>query len=190
LFDELNKTLSELLRRKLPAELVEQVSISFATPGADFPPTWVTLPAINLFLYEVQENRELRTTEPRLERQADGTVMRTPPPLRADCHYLITAWAKSGIQYPEQDEHRMLGEVLRVLHRYREIPPEALQGSLKNQSFPVRAAVLQPAQQQPRGDFWQALGGKPRAAFHYTVTIGIDTREPENVGHVVQVARS
>jgi hypothetical protein len=189
MFDDLDSTLAALLRRELPSTLVEQVSISFVTPDGDFPPLGVTLPNINLFLYSIQENRELRSTEPLLERQADGTVIRTMPPLRADCHYLVTAWAKKGGQNPEQDEHRLLGETLRVLHRHRELPAAALQGSLKSQTQPVRAVVLQPMQQQTTGDFWQALGGRPRAAFSYTVTIGIDTHRPEEQGHAVLTAK-
>ncbi len=186
MFDDLDRTVAELLRRELAPEITAQVSISFATPDSQFPPTWVTLPTINLFLYEIQENLELRSAEPMLERQTDGTVSRISPPLRADCHYLVTAWAKAGAQFPEQDEHRLLGEALRVLHRHRELPAEALQGGLKAQPFPLRAAVLQAGPAQARVDFWQALGGRPRAAFNYTVTLGVDAYGPEEAGRVVQ----
>lgn len=190
MFDDLDSSLAELLRRELPPDITEQVSISFATPDSQFPPTWVTLPSINLFLYEIQEDLELRSSEPRLERQADGTVSRVAPPLRADCHYLVTAWAKGGALRPEQDEHRILGEALRVLHRHRELPVEALQGSLKTHPFPVRATVLQSGPSQVRIDFWQALGGRPRAAFNYTVTLGIDTSVPESTGRIVRMTKS
>jgi hypothetical protein len=54
----------------------------------------------------------------------------------------------------------------------------------------VRAAVMSSAPQQSRGEFWQALGGKPRAAFEYTVTIGINARAPEIVGHLVLQANT
>jgi hypothetical protein len=189
MFDDLDSTVAELLRRELPPEIIEQVSISFATPDNQFPPTWVTLPTINFFLFEIQENHELRSTEPRLERQVDGSVTRTQAPLRADCHYLVTAWAKAGAQRPEQDEHRLLGEALRVLHRHREIPAEALQGSLKPQPFPLRAKALQAGPSQSRTDLWQALGGRPRASFTYTVTLGIDMHGPEDAGRVVRITR-
>lgn len=184
MFQDLDTTLAELLRRQLPPALVEQVSISFATPDGQFPPPSVALPAINLFLYDIQENRELRGIEPVMERDSDGKVTRIPPPVRVDCHYLVTAWAKSGGQQPEQDEHRLLGEVMRVLLRFRELPREVLRGGLTTQRMPLRATVLTTSTQQSRGDFWQALGGKPKAAFNYTVTIGIDVHEPEELGRV------
>lgn len=184
MFHELDSTLAELLKRELPPSLVQQMSISFATPDGQFPPASVVLPAIDLFLYEIAENRDLRINEAEVERTADGRVVRTPAPARVDCHYLVTAWAKAGVQQPEQDEHRILGEVMRVLLRHKELPREALRGSLKTQAFPVRARVSQPSHQQSRGDFWQALGGKPKAAFHYTLTVAMDVNETEDVGTV------
>jgi hypothetical protein len=190
MFHDLDSTLAELLRRGLPPKLVEQVSISFATPDAQFPPAAVTLPAINLFLYEIQENRELRGAGDVFERQVDGRVLRAAAPVRVDCNYLVTAWPKAGVQQPEQDEHRLLGEVLRVLLRHREIPREALRGSLEGQPLPVRATVLLPTQQQARSEFWQALGGRPKAAFNYTVTIAFDVDAPEDVGAAATVVRS
>lgn len=180
MFHDLDSTVAELLLRGLPPDIVQQVTISFATPDGQFP-TNVTPPAINLFLYDLQENRDLRSAEPFLERAADGKVTRALPPLRVDCSYMVTAWA-TGVQQPEQDEHRLLGETLRVLLRHKEIPPEALRGSLKKQAYPLRAAVLQPSQNAGRAEFWQALGGKPKAAFNYTVTVGLDAMEGMDVG--------
>lgn len=187
-FHDVDSTVAELLRRELPPSLVEQVTICFATPDGQFPPTSVTLPAINLFLYEIHENRELRTHEAQIERLTDGRVMHTPAPVRVDCHYLVTAWAKTTVQRPDEDEHRMLGEVMRVLLRHKEIPRQALRGSLDGQPFPVRARVAPPSHQQSRGDFWQALGGKPRAAFHYTITVAMDVQPVEDAGNLVTTA--
>jgi hypothetical protein len=188
MFHDLDSTLHELLTRELPPGLVNQVGISFATPDTQFPPASVTLPAVDLFLYEVQENRDLRHTEPQVARQADGSVLHVPAPVRVDCHYLVTAWAKAGVQSPEQDEHRLLGEVMRILLRHRDLPAEAMQGSLTSQPMPVRGLVSLASKLQGRGDFWQALGGRPRAAFHYTVTLCMDVLETHTSGRVVTSA--
>lgn len=186
-FDDLDRTVAELLRRSLP-ELVKQVSISFATPDGHFPPSSVSLPAIDLFLYSLQENQDLRSADVSFERTVDGSVLRTPPPLRVDCHYLITAWPRPG-DTADQDEHRILGEVLGALCRYSEIPEPILQGRMKDQSFPLRASVLRAARDQQRSEFWQALGGKPKAAFDYRITLTLDTGLPEDVGRLVTLAR-
>jgi hypothetical protein len=183
MIDDLDRTLEELLRRELPPELVGQVTISFATPDDQFPPSSVSLPAIDLFLYDLRENRELRTNEWQVERR-DGTATRKRPPARVDCSYLITAWASDSSTTPALDEHRLLGEVMRALLRHPTIPAEVLQGSLQGQEPPLPAAALQPDHLQSLGEFWQALGGKPKAAFHYTVTISVEVAEPVEVGLV------
>jgi uncharacterized protein DUF4255 len=196
-FYDLDATLTELIQRELPSSMVPQVGISFATPGGDFPTASVTLPAVNLFLYDIVENKDLRNRQPIEARAvtgtarihgkdvevAPGTVVRAPAPVRVDCHYLVTTWAKSGGQ-PEEVEHRLLGFVLRALLRHREIPTAMLQGVLKRQPFPVKTAAIQGDVHRPRGDFWQALGGKPRACFDYRVTVCIELGEIDLLGPV------
>src|SRR5689334_5117784 len=113
---DLDRTLKELLTRFLPTELATQVEVSFAAPDNQFPGSAVPLPALDLFLYDVRENRELRSTEWIVERQ-NGFAVQTPPPVRVDCSYLITAWS-SAADNPAQDEHRILGEAMRVLLRF------------------------------------------------------------------------
>jgi len=178
---DLDRTLEVLLKRELPRPLVEQVTISFATPDSEFPPPSVSLPAVVLFLYDHRENWELRTNEWAVER-TPLAVVRHAPPVRVDCSYLVTAWASKSAPDPAQDEHRLLGEVVRILVRHRRIPAEVLQGSLQDQDPPVRARVLQAAALQSLGEFWQALGGKPKAAAHYSVTISVPSIEPMPVG--------
>jgi hypothetical protein len=178
MIDDLDKTLETLLKRELPPTLVSQVMISFAAPDAQFPPQSVTLPAINIFLYDVRENRDLRTNEWLVDRQGNGAVARKRPPVRVDCAYLITAWASAGAPNPAQDEHRMMGEVMKVLLRHPIIPAGVLQGSLAGQQPNLPTSALQANNLQSLGEFWQALGGKPRAALSYTVTIGVDLFEP------------
>jgi hypothetical protein len=182
MLNELDKTLETLLKSELPPELVEQVQVSFATPDAQFPPSGVTLPAIDLFLYDVRENWELRSSEWQVERH-NGAARRLPPPARVDCSYLITAWSPDPDK-PAEQEHYFLGEVMKVLLRYRKLPEEVLQGSLRGQEPPVRARPLQASQLQSLGEFWQALGGQPKAMLNYTLTISVPTGEPVELGPV------
>lgn len=186
MIDDLDRTLRELLERELPSDLVAQVTISFATPDDQFPPTSVTLPAIDLFLYDVRENLELRTAEQRLERGSGGTATVVRPAVRVECSYLITAWASESSITPAQDEHYLLGEVMRVLLRHRILPDEVLQGSLEGQEPPLRTITLQPGRLQSMGEFWQALGGKPKAALNFSVTIAVDVHKPVEVGLVTE----
>lgn len=181
MINDLDETLAALLRRDLPAALAEQVQVSFATPDDQFPPQSVTLPAIDLFLYDVRENIELRSNEVYLQRRGDGTATRTRAPVRVDFSYLVTAWPSQSVPEPAEDEHHLLGEVMQVLLRYRTIPEDVLQGGLAGQEPPLPASSLQPGRLQSLGEFWQALGGKPKAALNYTVTVSVDVTLPEEV---------
>lgn len=182
MIQDLDKTLSELLLRELPPALVSQVMISFATPDDQFPPTSVTLPAIDLFLYDVRENRDLRGTEWEVERRSDGTATRKRPPARVDCSYLMTAWASDSSPTPAEDEHSLLGEVMRVLLRHPTIPEAVLQGSLVGQAPPLPTIAMRDGRLQSMGEFWQALGGKPKAALNYTVTVGVEVAAAVETG--------
>jgi hypothetical protein len=185
MFDDLDKSLQELLKQELPAGIASQVAISFAPPDDTFPPASVSLPAIDLFLYDIRENRELRNREWEIERRSDGTGSRKRPPVRVDCSYLITAWSSAASSTPAYDEHMLLGEVLKVLLSYPVIPEGTLQGSLSAQEPPLPAVTIQPGQLQSMGEFWQALGGKPKAALNYTVTIGVEPFAPQETGPLV-----
>jgi hypothetical protein len=185
MIDDLDRTLEELLKLDLPQSIVDQVTISFATPNNQFPPASVPLPAVNLFLYDVRENRELRSNERAVERRPDGTAVRTRAPARIDCSYLVTAWPSDASNTPALDEHRLLGAVTWVLLRHSTLPGAVLQGALAGQDLPLPTSALQPGHLQNLGEFWQALGGRPRAALNYTVTLSLRLDAPEELGPVV-----
>ena len=185
MIDDLDQTLEALLRQELPSYLASQIAISFAIPDNQFPPASVSLPAIDLFLYDMRENLSLRHSEWTVERHPDGTATKKRPQTRVDCSYLITAWPSAGVPNPAQDEHRLLGEVLKALMRHRIFPSAVLQGSLKTQDPPISAVPLQPGYLQSLGEFWQALGGKPKAALNYTVTLSVEVSAPVELGPVV-----
>jgi hypothetical protein len=182
----LDQTIKALLLRDLPSTLADQVQISFATPDDQFPPQSVILPAIDFFLYDVSENLELRSNEVYLNRRTDGTAIQERAPARVDLSYLVTAWPSEGVPDAAEDEHHLLGEVMCVLLRHRTIPEEVLQGVLKKQTLPLPVTSLQPGRLQSLGEFWQALGGKPKAALNYQVTLSIDVAVPEEVRLVTE----
>jgi hypothetical protein len=176
MFQDLDNTLAALLQRDLA---MANVAVSFAAPDSDFPPVEVSLPALDLFLYDIRENLELHSNDRAFE-QRNGRVYRQRAPIRVDCSYLITAW--SSATNPSEDEHRLLGEVMKVLLRYRELPEEVLQGELAGLAPPVRARVMRDGYLQSLGEFWQAMGGKPKASLHYTLTISADVFAEEDLG--------
>ena len=189
MFRDLDDSLTALLRRDLievNAQVFQNIAFSFATPDNQFPPTSVSLPALDLFLYDVRENVALRSNEWQ-ETRENGVALRERPSVRVDCSYLITAW--SGQKDPVEaikDEHYLLGEAMRVLLRYRKLPNQILQGELANQAPPVRAKIIRDGYLQSLGEFWQAMGGKPKAALNYTITISVPIGLPEPAGPLVE----
>lgn len=181
MFADLDMTLKTLLELEL-SHVIPNTEISFETPAHDFKPN---PPCIDLFLYDVRENRELRSNEWITERQNNDLVIKKRPPVRVECSYLITAWAGAGAGNA-RDEHQILGEVMKVLLRHPTIPAQVLQGALIGQEPPLPAVSLQPGRLQSLGEFWQALGGTPKVALNYTVTIGVEAHKPEETKLVTE----
>lgn len=185
MIDDLDRTIQELLRRELPPELFEQVSVSFAAPDNTFPPAAVVLPAVDLFLYDVRENADLRSPGWDVEYTQEAVALRHRRPVRVDCSYLITAWPSDTSTTPAFDEHLLLSEVIRALLRHPTIPESLLVGKLRDQPLPLPASALHPGKLQSLAEFWQAMGGKPKAALNYTVTVALPTDLPVEAEPIV-----
>lgn len=179
MFDDLDASLAQLLNDAPAAELPElrNADVSFLTPESAFAPGQST---IDLFLYEVLENRDLRDSRPIVERDGDRFTTR-PAPLRADCSYIVTAWdaAQQGATRVAA-EHRLLAQALAWLSRFGTIPDRYLQGLLGSPErlYPPPALVAQRDPNQNAGDFWVAMGIPPRPAFAVTATIELGLGEP------------
>lgn len=183
MFQDLDATLAVLLAQELATAYSNFTTdnISFVAPDAEFRNQSGTAVALNLFLYDLRENWELRSNERQVSQQ-NGMFSGQRPAARVDCAYLITAWSPEKGRSGIEAEHRLLGQVMRVLLRYRQLPANALQGSLVGQEPPLRARVMQQGQLQSLGEFWQAMGGQPKAALHYTVTVSMELFAAEDLG--------
>lgn len=191
---ELDRALATLLELELPEHVTSAAQISFEAPDRAFATSGVPLPAIDLFLYDVRENGELRDRSWMTERPEQGNVIRHPPPARVDCSYLVTAWPSTSSPRPVEDEHRLLSEVMRVLLATPTLPATVLDGDLLAQQPRPPALALGSGRLTSISEFWQALGGKPKAALHLTVTIAVTTAAPVDAGapvreHVVEMAQ-
>ena len=169
MIDDLDKTIRELLKRELQ---IDNLQVTFETPDAQFRPH-VVPPALDLFLYDIRENRDLRSNQTPTERAPYNMALFRPAPVRVDCSYLVTAWVGDGSNSRTENEHRLLADAMTVLLRYSTLPADILQGRLMQQAEDPPTATLQPGRLQSIGEFWQALGGNPKAAFDYTVTVGL-----------------
>lgn len=169
---DLSETLRKILDDKALAQTcpeLEAAQIVFDRPAESFNPAQTT---INLFLYDIRENMELRTNEP-ITRFVDQRVIIQRPPLRIACSYLLTAWPVGGTE-PVLQEHQLLSQALQVLSSYPQIPNKFLQGQLKDQSPTLPMMVARSEGLKDPTEFWTALGNKLRPSITVTVTISLE----------------
>jgi Pvc16 N-terminal domain/Carboxypeptidase regulatory-like domain len=148
--------------------------IVFDRPAGTFSPGQT---AIDLFLYDIRENMELRSNEPRYER-LNGQTRIHRPPMRVACSYLVTAWPVGGTDL-EMQEHRLLSQVMQVLSRYPKIPAPFLRGKLVGQEPPLPMMTAQTDGLREPAEFWTAIGNKLRPSLTVTATIGMEVFPPE-----------
>lgn len=176
MLNNLDATLKAILDDSNVSALVRDAEISFDRPSESYNPDKTT---INLFLYDVRENIELRSNEPIIERQT-GTATIRRPPIRFACSYLVTVWIESGVPGEQAmlDQHQLLGEVLKVFCRMPTIDEKYLQNELKTQMYPVPLVTVQGELMRNPAEFWSALGGKLRPSITLTATIAMDPFAP------------
>jgi hypothetical protein len=173
---DLSQTLAALLSQPDLPEDLREASVSFEHPIDTFNPPQ---PTVNLFLYELKENRELRSNEPIVRRQNGSALIRRRP-VRLDCYYLLTAWpgALTGSEGALQG-HRLLSQALAALARHSTIPADALVGQLRGQEPPLPMLVAQPDGPANPAEFWSALGSRLRPSITLCATLAMELFEAE-----------
>jgi hypothetical protein len=169
--DDLSETLKAVLRDPTFTTMFPELAaadIVFDRPTTTFAPTKTT---VDLFLYDLRENLDLRSNEVTTTRVGNQTITH-PAALRLACSYLATAWPVGGTDLPLQ-EQRLLTEVLVVLSHYPMIPANFLQGSLVGQDPPPPMVSLHPDALKNLAEFWSSLGSNLKASLTVTATISV-----------------
>lgn len=190
MISDVDRTLRNLLELECGDPL--PFDISFVIPDKDFAPASSSRHTLNCYLYDISEDRELRSNEPQMMRSMDGRFERIPPPARVKLSYCITAWSPAAATPaidPALDEHRLLSEVLIALLKYSTLPSQVLEGALANQEIPPPTTVILPNGIKNPGDFWNAIGGQLRPSLDYGVTIAMDYK-PKETGAVVTTKKT
>ena len=176
MINELSETLRAILDDpNLAADFPELAAaqIVFDRPAEQFKPSQTT---IDLFLYDVREDMELRSNEPVVTRQNGQAVIKRPP-LRVACSYLLTAWAVGGGELPLLKQ-KLLSQAMMVLARYPTLPAPFLKGSLAGQEPPLPMMAARADGLKNPSEFWTAVGNKLRPSVTVVVTISLDPFAP------------
>ncbi|HEK1310984.1 TPA: DUF4255 domain-containing protein [Pseudomonas aeruginosa] len=182
----LNQALMDALREYLPDE--STVAIRFDLPDTETPPE---IPTVSVFLYQLQEDLELRAGEPRQYVPEQKKFL--PGRVYIRCSYLITFWdtvdasgADAPAAGPSSQSLQIINCILNALINNRELP-----GGVSCYTRLMPSEHL-----NTLGNFWQALGNQPRVCLSYDVTIRMrlsdrnEQAEPvqELIGRVVPKA--
>lgn len=172
MIDDLDKTIEQLFLLSFGSPL--PFDLSYAVPNDSFTPISSDRSTLDCYLYDIQENRELRSVEPAFKRGITGIIEKEISPVRVKISYCLTAWspAQSTPGLPSEfDEHRLLGMILQVLLSYPTLPADVLVGSMKEQPFPLPTSTISVNSRLDSRDFWNAVGGQLRPSLDYSVTI-------------------
>ncbi len=175
MFADLDESIRQLLIQRGNLDSGE-VDISFDLPSREWA-AGVSKPTVNLYLYDIRENKELKNPAPWTTRPGpNNTAIKSRPDVRVDLTYCVTAFANAV-----EDEHRLLTRTLITFFQYPNLPPELLQGAVAGQE--IRAFTAQPdGVMQSPADFWGALDNDMKPSIDYRVTLRIDLSQEIPVG--------
>jgi len=178
MISDVDETLRELMVTYGNLDPTE-IDISFEKPNRQWA-AGVSKPTVNLYLYEIKENTDLKNPGGWVVRKGpDNTAIKSKPDVRIDLSYNITVFA-SNID----DEHRLLSRVLVTLLKYQTLPVGSLQGLLVGQDLITSTAHPGDAQ-QGHSDYWGAVDNDLKASLEYRITIRLDIGEEISTGIVL-----
>ncbi|MFI6903083.1 DUF4255 domain-containing protein [Nonomuraea sp. NPDC050394] len=174
---EADDALRELIRRGALSRSKTEVLLS--APGPE-PSAGDEAPTVHLRLYDIREDLGKRRQGMINETNADGAVTaRHRPPRYVSLSYAVT------VRAPEpEEEHRLLGTILRVLLTHDTIPADHLTGSLAELALPVTLVAAHPPQEDRALVAASVAGARP----FVNVVISAPIR-PETPGPVAPPVR-
>jgi hypothetical protein len=166
---EVTESLEAFFKQPGLAPPLKDAAIRFDRPSDPYSVEQTTL---NVFLYEVRENLELRSNES-VTRRVGGQTLVEPPAYRANCMYLVTAWPVGGTDLPKQ-EHHLLGQVLQLIAGSPVLLPAFLTPALQLQEPPLPMLMVQPDGVRNPAEFWAAIGNRIKASLLLSVTVSLE----------------
>ncbi|MDX7990062.1 DUF4255 domain-containing protein [Xenorhabdus littoralis] len=167
---EVNKAMKTMLEKYLG----DKIAIRFDLPELD---TVQSDTMVSVFLYDIHEDLQLRTTESRVFNAASGRLL--PGWVNIKCNYLITYWestkpatdASSPDSQPDNQAIQVMSQVLNALINNRQLT--GIPGAY-TQVVPPKESL------NSLGNFWQSLGNRPRLSLNYSVTVPISLTDAED----------
>lgn len=173
---QVNQALNKVLQQYLDRESQGNIDIRFDLPDVNSTPS---TPTVSVFLYDVHEDLQLRQSEP-VRLNVSNSTMRAGW-VNLSCNYLITYWeaqsaagGKTPESNPDNQAAQVMTKTLHALLNNREL--EGIAGAFTR--------IIPPQENlNSLGNFWQALGNRPRLSLMYSVTVPImlDNSRPQTL---------
>jgi len=144
-----------------------EVEITFEAPTRERVDR-LTRPTLCLFLYDIQENLDLRQSNVETTR-ANGRAVHRRVSRRFDLHYMVSALTTNV-----DDEHLLLWRALTTLVRHPQIPSDLMEEEL-HALDPLPVGHIQREDDiQKQFTAWSVLDVPPHPAFCYVITVPIE----------------
>lgn len=155
--------------------------ISFAIPSKEWSNglSEGTPATLNLYLFDLRENCDLRENRWEETRAAAGAFTRQKPPARIDLFYMITAYSTQTHPNTRMlEEHALLGRVLAVVHNHAFLPEVPFLSDNLTGISPIPEIPIEPVHPkfiETEGGFqlWSALEQSIKPAVFVKVTVPI-----------------
>ncbi|KMJ47013.1 hypothetical protein AB204_00515 [Xenorhabdus khoisanae] len=162
------------MKTMLEKYLDNKIAIRFDLPELD---TVQSDAMVSVFLYDIHEDLQLRSTESRVFNATSGRLL--PGWVNIKCNYLITYWesaqpatdSNSSECLPDNQAIKVMSQVLNALINNRQLA--GIPGAY-TQVVPPKESL------NSLGNFWQSLGNRPRLSLNYSVTIPISLTDKQD----------
>lgn len=164
---DVNKALDSVLRQYLDPNKSGGVDIRFDLPEID---STQSSPTVSVFLYDVHEDLQLRQSEPARLNIASSALRAGW--VNLNCNYLITYWeAQSGGSDGDGPDSKPDNQAIQLMT----LTLQALLNNRELKDLPGAWTRVIPPQENLNslGNFWQALGNRPRLSLVYSITVPI-----------------
>ncbi|WP_323837461.1 DUF4255 domain-containing protein [Photorhabdus africana] len=181
---ELNNALNTVLSQYLNIN-GNKIDIRFDLPEIN---SIQSEPTVSVFLYDINEDLQLRSAEPRRYNPMTSTLL--PGWVNINCNYLITYWdankPSSDSSSPDSRPNNQAAQVMtRILN--------ALINNRQLTGIPGAYTRIIPQQENLNslGNFWQALGNRPRLSLMYSITVPMKLQNiKDNITPINQISAS
>ncbi|OCQ54031.1 hypothetical protein Ppb6_00756 [Photorhabdus australis subsp. thailandensis] len=172
---EVNYALNDILSQYLNTN----IDIRFDLPEINSIPS---TPTVSIFLYDIHEDLQLRSAESRSYNPTTSSLL--PGWVNINYNYLITYWhsnkpgdSDSPDSQPNNQASQVMTAILNALVNNRQLP-----------KIPGAYTRVIPPQENLNslGNFWQALGNRPRLSLLYSITAPVKL---QNINDAIKPVR-